>query len=462
MAIANLLRAEGHCVALLINRPVDFEASIFQEYYNDIELFFIEGKGLGSEKRYSPSGGNVSAYNLAYSIAVEEAFGKIYTSFKPDIVIAADFGAELLAVLLQRAGGKYPAARFMLHLSGGLHEALAVYEGGTGEEFSSELEEPQNRLTCSMENLCLKLVDEIITPTEIAWEEVTRRLDIKNKVVHTIPNLQGDKLQTANSLASSDTAEKNILFIGRLDRHKGADRILRVFMRYLEKYGGGTRLILLGRDCYWKEYGRSFLEEWNEKIPYAWKSFIEFKGQVSHVYVKEYLATSMVCLFPSRWEVFGNVALEAMAAGVPAFVSKGTGLEEVVGKDLASFALDFEETETSANALHDFLSDRDAQAYVKRIVRKRAFRVINNGETGYKKLVTTEPRNNSVNEQSLLFTELPHLLKAVTEITGALATDADRVAQYCGFSEEKIKHIVQGKERKSSSLLGRLPFVKNK
>lgn len=461
MAMANLFRRSGHSIGILSLRPEGFERELIDSYYNDVALFFLERTDLPHQARYSPSGGNISSYNLSYSLAVAATFERIYEAVRPDLVIAPDFGAEALVLLLRKAVGRYPSTRFLLHLSGGLHESLSIYEAGAGERFASELVEPQNRLTCSMENICLRLADEIITPTNVAWREVAQRLEIHVKSVHQVPNLFTGKVGCSPLPQPSAESKPMLLFIGRLDRHKGADRLLKVFIRFLAKYGTGTRLVLLGRDCYWKEYESSFLEEWAGKIPSAYEQAIEFKGQVDHAKVEEYLAAATLCLFPSRWEVFGNVCLEAMAAGVPVLVAQGTGMEEVIGEELARFAVDFSATETVVDALQGFFTDTASHECIRKAVRRRADEIVQQGEAGYTKLVDLHPSGHG--QESALSTtlaEIPCLLGAMNDITRSLERDMDRIIEYYGPSEKKVKSIIQDGGKCFSSLFDRFPFFK--
>jgi glycosyltransferase involved in cell wall biosynthesis len=61
-------------------------------------------------------------------------------------------------------------------------------------------------------------------------------------------------------------------------------------------------------------------------------------------------AADAVCV-PSRQEAFGNVVLEAAAAGVPAVVSRRAGAAELLDGPLATLVVDPEDTAALAAAL---------------------------------------------------------------------------------------------------------------
>ena len=121
---------------------------------------------------------------------------------------------------------------------------------------------------------------------------------------------------------------------------KGADLLLKAYFEIADQMGTAIpRIIFIGRDCFWKAYNSTFLEYWKDRIPEKCRDFVSFLGQVSHDQIRDYLKKATVSVFPSRWEPFGIVCLEALSMGCPVVVSKGTGLEEVLGPALSEFAV---------------------------------------------------------------------------------------------------------------------------
>ena len=72
-----------------------------------------------------------------------------------------------------------------------------------------------------------------------------------------------------------------------------------------------------------------------------------------------YLSISKVCIFPSIWEAFGYVALEAMSAGVPVIVSKGSGLEEIVMNGKYGYLINPLDSNNIFNQVSKILNDRN-------------------------------------------------------------------------------------------------------
>lgn len=116
--------------------------------------------------------------------------------------------------------------------------------------------------------------------------------------------------------------EKIILFMGRLVFEKGVQHLISAMPKILANYND-AKLIIAGKG--------GMIDEL--------KSQVEYLGLGNKVYFTGYLNSKEVCkmykcadisVFPSTYEPFGIVALEAMLAGVPAVVSDIGGLNEIV------------------------------------------------------------------------------------------------------------------------------------
>ena len=77
-------------------------------------------------------------------------------------------------------------------------------------------------------------------------------------------------------------------------------------------------------------------------------------------------------VFPSRFDTFGNVLLEAMTHGMPALAYNCKGPKDIIEHDVSGYLV--EDTDTMAEAVVRFFSDRDGRTVMRENARKRAAR----------------------------------------------------------------------------------------
>lgn len=100
---------------------------------------------------------------------------------------------------------------------------------------------------------------------------------------------------------------KTIIFFGRLVEKKGLILLMRAF-REIHYRLPSVKLLIMGKGCYKKKVARLIKE-------YSLTSHIIMTGFVDNPY--SYLQKSDLFVFPSSYEGFGNVIIEAMACGLP-------------------------------------------------------------------------------------------------------------------------------------------------
>lgn len=115
--------------------------------------------------------------------------------------------------------------------------------------------------------------------------------------------------------------EKLIFFVGRMVREKGAHVLIEAVAR-LRAQGDPVKLLLVGGGY------RDHLFELVERTGISQNVFLT--GFISDdILLRLYNVIDIAC-YPSLYEPFGIVALEAMAASVPVVVSDAGGLREIV------------------------------------------------------------------------------------------------------------------------------------
>ena len=116
--------------------------------------------------------------------------------------------------------------------------------------------------------------------------------------------------------------EKIILFLGRLVYEKGIQNLIAAMPKILSHYND-VKLVIGGKGGMMDQLKRQAKNLGIEDKVY-------FTGYVSGKNVQKLYKCADVAVFPSTYEPFGIVALEAMLAGVPTVVSDVGGLNEIV------------------------------------------------------------------------------------------------------------------------------------
>ena len=116
--------------------------------------------------------------------------------------------------------------------------------------------------------------------------------------------------------------EKIILYVGRLVYEKGVQHLIAAMPKILSNYND-AKLIIAGR-------GGMMDELRAEASNLGLNDKIYFTGYLNSKQVQKMCKCADVAVFPSTYEPFGIVALEAMLAGVPTVVSDVGGLDEIV------------------------------------------------------------------------------------------------------------------------------------
>lgn len=116
--------------------------------------------------------------------------------------------------------------------------------------------------------------------------------------------------------------EKIILYVGRLVYEKGVQHLISAMPKILQNYHD-AKLVIAGKGGM-----LDTLKAQAEAIGLSNKVY--FTGYLNAKQVQKMYKCADVAVFPSTYEPFGIVALEAMLAGVPTVVSDIGGLNEIV------------------------------------------------------------------------------------------------------------------------------------
>ncbi len=116
--------------------------------------------------------------------------------------------------------------------------------------------------------------------------------------------------------------EKIILYVGRLVYEKGVQYLIGAMPKILNNYHD-SKLVICGRG--------GMIDELRQEVHnLGIDNKVYFAGYCDSKKVQKMYKCADVAVFPSTYEPFGIVALEAMLAGIPTVVSDVGGLNEIV------------------------------------------------------------------------------------------------------------------------------------
>jgi glycogen(starch) synthase len=173
----------------------------------------------------------------------------------------------------------------------------------------------------------------IIVCSEFMKSEVERIFSVGGEKIDVIFNgVEPDKFEFNWSIAEKKAQrakvalpeEKIVIFVGRFVREKGIQVLLNAANVVLAQEPN-TKFMIVGGG------NREKLEHYTEWA--GLKEKVLFTGFMANRSLHQLYRVADVAVFPSLYEPFGIVALEAMAAGAPVVASDAGGLKEVVLHD---------------------------------------------------------------------------------------------------------------------------------
>ncbi len=217
-------------------------------------------------------------------------------------------------------------------------------------------------------NLALE-AEKVICCSEYMEKEINTLFDVDNDRISIIPNGVDPTLFAdlpENPRFNISPNDKVVFFIGRLVPEKGVWQLIDSFPLVIDKvpeaqlYIGGKGPQKLDLKELAKELGIA------ERVHFT--GFIR-KHDRNYVYNQ-----AKVAVFPSFYEPFGIVALEAMATNTPVIVGNVGGLAEIVDDRVTGVKIDAGNKKDLANAIIEILTDDEFALYL----RNNASKVVEN------------------------------------------------------------------------------------
>jgi D-inositol-3-phosphate glycosyltransferase len=192
----------------------------------------------------------------------------------------------------------------MFHTLGAVKNAIGIGEFDPALRIAAEKELIEN---CQC----------VIAPTEKGKTEIERYYGAAQKNICVVPcGVNMELFQpVSQNLARRKlglTGEKILLFVGRLDPLKGADRLVDA-VPYLRDFKN-LQLVMIGGD----ESSRGEIEKLQKRcFELGIADQVSFRGTVKQPELPVFYSAADVCVVPSYYESFGLVALESLSCGTP-------------------------------------------------------------------------------------------------------------------------------------------------
>ncbi|RXK57428.1 glycosyltransferase family 1 protein [Lacibacter luteus] len=194
----------------------------------------------------------------------------------------------------------------------------------------------KNEAVYKDERIFTAAADYITSPSLSLRTIVARKWKLPLSKIAHLPNPYIPDSGYLSILPSS--ASTAITYLGRLEKRKGILIFREVIPAVLEKHPE-AKFRFIGSDsfiqplgCTGKQILQKKLAEYNDRL--------EFIEHVPLEKIPGYLAESVLCVYPSLWENFPTVCLEAMSAARAVVGSKNGGMEDMLADPKAGILTD--------------------------------------------------------------------------------------------------------------------------
>ena len=205
----------------------------------------------------------------------------------------------------------------------------------------------------AVEKTCLETVDSVVATSPQEGEHMRKLVSTKGTVEMVPCGTDIERLGSVDRLTARDELgipedAKVALYVGRFDRRKGIETLVRAIASSKLRGTSDLRLIIGGGARPGESDGieRDRIQDIVKEL--GIEEIVTFPGRLTESDLPIYYAAANVCVVPSHYEPFGLVAIEAMACRTPVVASNVGGLQftvvpEVTGllvppKDEAAFA----------------------------------------------------------------------------------------------------------------------------
>lgn len=214
----------------------------------------------------------------------------------------------------------------------------------------------------AVEKDCLETAD-LVVATSPQEEEHMRTLVSAKGAIDIVPcGTDIERLGSIDRLAARRELDippeaKVVLYVGRFDRRKGIETLVRAIAKSSLQGKDDLRLIIAGgyrpgeSDGIERDRIHSIVKD------LGLEALTTFPGRLTESDLPIYYAAANVCVVPSHYEPFGLVAIEAMACRTPVVASQVGGLQFTVIPEVTGLLAPPQDEVAFAHAIDRILSN---------------------------------------------------------------------------------------------------------
>jgi glycosyltransferase involved in cell wall biosynthesis len=228
----------------------------------------------------------------------------------------------------------------------------------------------------AVEKACLETADSIVATSPQEKEHMRHLVSTKGNI-EIIPC--GTDIKRFGSVSHSEArlrlgipkSSLVVLYVGRFDRRKGIETLVRAIGKSILPGLADIRLVIVGGSRPRQSDGieRERIEGIVDEL--GLRQYTTFPGQIDHEQLPYYYAGANVCVVPSYYEPFGLVAIEAMASGTPVVASEVGGLKFTVVSEKTGLLCPPQNEQAFAKAIDRILARPAWQEKLGKAARER-------------------------------------------------------------------------------------------
>lgn len=248
---------------------------------------------------------------VLYRIKVAKILYKLQKSNEIDIIEVPDWGAETVFFEKLR---KIP-------LVVRLHTPLKIWLNYNKNDFGNI-----KKIMLYWENKMLQSASLITCCSNVLKDIVVENYKINKDEIIVTPN----PANIVNFYRNEEIVKENkLLFVGSLEERKGVLVLSKALNIIFDKYPD-LKIDIIGKDTTRNYKNISSKKLIYEIVDYKYHNNLNFCGQLTNTKINNYLNTSRVAIFPSLFDNFPYVVLEAMMTGIHIVGSSNSGMVEML------------------------------------------------------------------------------------------------------------------------------------